>query len=147
MYLFIFHLIMEFRWLRNIVKRVSFICFSFLVLNFLNNCLWNYNKRIFVSSATRSACAKILGSLATHTPVLKSSRLSPLSWFLHLEQAAVIIIFIEIITLIWLFGLDICYQLSLSIFFAIRLISNTKQQEQQKNLPTLRTDSPQIEGL
>ena len=63
------------------------------------------SQMFFVSSATRCACAEILGSLATHTPVLKSSRLSPLSWFLHLEQAAVIIIFIEIITLIWLFGL------------------------------------------
>ena len=39
MYLFIFHLIMELQWLRNVVKRVSFICFSFLVLSFLKQLL------------------------------------------------------------------------------------------------------------
>ena len=134
---------MELRWLRNVVKRVSFICFSFLVLCFVKQLLVKL-ERIFVSRGTRSACVKLLSSFAISMPVLKSSRLSPLSWFLHIKQAPVIIIFSEIITIIWLFWIFAFS--SYPVVFVISLISNPKQQEQlYRKTCKLRTNSQQIE--
>ena len=110
----------------------------------LNNCLWNYNKRIFVSSATRSACVKILGSHAcTKNQQIVTSVLVSTPWtsrrhhYVHWNHHHHLVV---------CFG----YLLSVVVIHFFRYQSHFKSQTTrttEKNLRTLRTDSQQIERL
>ena len=121
---------MELRWLRNVVKGIIFIFFSFLVLSFVKQ-LEKLEQTNFFVKRDKICLRQNIGSIRdSHACTRKSSRLSPLSGYLHLEQAPVIIIFIEIITIIWFFWIFAfsCYPFfSLSASFQIPKNKNNRK--------------------
>ena len=146
MYLFIFHVIMELQWLRNVVKRVNFIFFSFLVLSFLKQLLVKLQQTNFCVKRNKICLCQNIGFIRDSHACTKKQRivtsvLVSIPWTSRRHHY-----------FYWnhhyhLVVLDICHQLSLFISFVISLISNPKQKEQQKHLRTLRTDGQQIERL
>ena len=122
-------------------EKNHFHTFFFLVLSFVKQLLEKLEQTNFCVKRDKICLRQNIGSIRdSHACTRKSSRLSPLSGYVHLEQAPVIIIFIEIITIIWFFWI---FAFSCYPFFSlsVRLISNLKRQEQKKNLQTLRTNS------
>ena len=129
------------------MKTVSFICFSFLVLSFLKQLLVKLQQTNFCVLHDKICLRQNIGFIRdSHactkqkqivTSVLVSTTLNkPPSLLFSLKSSP------SFGCLFWIFAISCRYP-----FFRYQSHFNPKQQEQQKNLRTLRTDCQQIERL